>query len=225
MVFSSCRQDCISIEQACQLMEDGKRNEAGVFPCQPRRCDGDGGNRTRVRRIRSETSTSLVGSYYLARGDAVDHATPGPSRWEPKLPLERPYRRWSAARWHCDVRSPARQRKVEGDVTVFAVSLFLDRIKLPKEQPRPRPVELASKCSWHFGMCAPLLTRSERPGLPSVTSLPRRSLSSPWQLKYRLDKWGTRALWAALPPAAPPSFPTCREGTDCIIPCDCDNGK
>ena len=30
-----------------------------------------------------------------------------------------------------------------------------------------------------FRGCAPLLTGAERPGLPSVTSLPRRSLSSP----------------------------------------------
>jgi hypothetical protein len=90
-------------------------------------------------------------------------------------------------------------------VTVLTVILFLDRTRPPKEQPRSRSVELASKCSWHFGMCAPLLTRSERPGLPSVTSLPRRSLSSPWRSEYRLNELGV--LRAAEPPPKPPHLP------------------
>jgi hypothetical protein len=68
-------------------------------------------------------------------------------------------------------------------VTVYAVSLSLGWIKLPVEQPPPQPAGQESKCYWHLEVYAPLLTRSERPDLPSVISLPRRSLSSP-QVRY-----------------------------------------
>jgi hypothetical protein len=64
-------------------------------------------------------------------------------------------------------------------VTVSTVSLSLSRIRLPLGQPPSRPAGQESKCRWHFGVFAPLLTGAERPDLPSVFSLPRRSLSSP----------------------------------------------
>ena len=64
-------------------------------------------------------------------------------------------------------------------MTVYTVILSLDRTRLPLGQPRSRPAGRESKCYRHFGVFAPLLTGSERPGLPSVISLPRRSLSSP----------------------------------------------
>jgi len=148
-------------------------------------CGGDGGNRTRVREIRPGTSTSVVGLFVsLVRGVTADRATPEPSRWEPKLPLERSYRRLSAARQHCYARPPARWREIGADVTAYAVSLSSDRTRLPMGQPPSRPAGQESKCYWHFGVCAPLLTGPERPGLPSVLSLPRRSLSSPRQSHY-----------------------------------------
>ena len=146
--------------------------------------DGDGGNRTRVREIRPRTSTSLVGFCFVVWGVAADRATPRPSRWEPKFPLEHSYRHQSAARRLFDVRPPARRRKTGADVTVCAVSLSSDRTRLPMGQPPSRPAGQESKCYWHFGVCAPLLTGPERPGLPSVLSLPRRSLSSPRQSHY-----------------------------------------
>jgi hypothetical protein len=152
---------------------------------------GDGGNRTRVREIRPGTSTSLVGLCFLVRGVAADRATPGTSRWEPKLPLERSYRHRSAARWLSDVQPPARQREAGADVTVYAVSLPLNRARLPLGQPTPRSAGRESKCCWHFGVFAPLLTGAERPDLPSVISLPRRSLSSPRWCYYstHLQYW------------------------------------
>jgi len=142
-------------------------------------CGGDGGNRTRVRRTRSGTSTSVVGLLSLARGVTADRATPGPSRWEPKLPLEHSYRHRSAARQLLYARPPDHRRETRADVTVCAVSLSPGRIRLPLERRPLRPAGRESKCYWHFGICAPLLTGAERPGLPSVANLPRRSLSSP----------------------------------------------
>jgi hypothetical protein len=59
------------------------------------------------------------------------------------------------------------------------VILPLSQIRLLMEQRLMRAVRQESKCYWHFGKCAPLLTGAERPGLPSVISLHRRSLSSP----------------------------------------------
>ena len=147
-------------------------------------CGGDGGNRTRVRENRPRTSTSVVGNCFLVRGVAADRATPGTSRWEPRLPLEHSYRRRNAARRLFDVRPPIRRRETGADVTVYTVILSLDRTRLPLGQPRSRPAGLESKCYRHFGVFAPLLTGSERPGLPSVISLPRRSLSSPRQSYY-----------------------------------------
>ena len=82
-------------------------------------CGGDGGNRTRVRGTRPGTSTSVVGLLSLARGVAADRATPGPSRWEPKLPLEHSYRRRSATRRLFDARPPAHRRETGADVTVL----------------------------------------------------------------------------------------------------------
>jgi|GEM_PF-3958306 len=58
---------------------------------------GDGGNRTRVRRIRPRTSTSLVGPCQSPGSRCRPRCTRA-SRWEPKLPLGRSYRHLNAAR-------------------------------------------------------------------------------------------------------------------------------
>jgi hypothetical protein len=186
--FSFSLQGDPAVQRGALLMHRGKIcNEAGtLFYASLVPCGGDGGNRTRVREIRTETSTSLAGPCSLARGVAADRATPGPSRWEPKLPLKRSYRHGSAARRFSDARPPAYRRKTGADVTVYAVSLSLGRIRQPMVRRPLRPAGQESKCCWHFGVFAPLLTGSERPGLPSVLSLPRRSLSSPRQLYYSI---------------------------------------
>ena len=53
----------------------------------------------------------------LTWGVAADRAAPRPSRWEPKLPLERPYRHRSAARRLFDARPPGHRRETGADVT------------------------------------------------------------------------------------------------------------
>jgi len=59
---------------------------------------------------------------FLLQGDAADRATPGISRWEPRFPLERPYRRPDAAYQLLWRPSPTRWWGAWVDVTAFAVS-------------------------------------------------------------------------------------------------------
>jgi len=140
-------------------------------------CGGDGGNRTRVRRIRPGTSTSLVGLCSLVRGVAADRATPELSRWEPKLPLEYSYRRRSAARRLFYARPLARRRETRADVTVCTVSLSLGRIRLPLGQRQSRPagrqvlLALWSVCSVVNGGRAPRLAIRDQPS-PSKPVIP-----------------------------------------------------
>jgi hypothetical protein len=86
------------------------------------------------------------------------------------LCLWRPYRRMVTARQHCDTRPPACWRENGAGGTIFVVRLFCHRVMRLLEQ-KPN--------YWHFWVCARLLTGPEPPGSQSVTSLPRRSPSSP----------------------------------------------
>jgi hypothetical protein len=129
---------------------------------------GDGGSRTRVRKIRPQISTSLASLFWRHRlGPA------GQGRYPTSRLVFRSARGGLSG--------------IPTFVTLIAraVGRSSRSAGLPQETElmssagvRPRAGELHKKCGWHLWVCADF-AGSAPPGLQPVTSLLRRSLSSP----------------------------------------------
>ena len=130
---------------------------------------GDGGSRTRVRKIRPQISTSLASLFWRHRIGPARQGHHPTSRLSLSLNARQVERHSNichtedARRWRGS-RSAGLREGETGLVTSTGV--------------RPRGGEPHRKCGWHLWVCADF-AGSAPPGLQPVTSLLRRSLSSP----------------------------------------------
>ena len=146
----------------------------------PPSSDGGPGSRWRWRESNPRPKNSNKDIYKLSRplllgqGVAADNATPGTSRWEPRLPLEHPYRRRDAARQLLDTRPPVRWRETRASVIGLCdQGCSQTTLRLPKEQRQMRTEEQESKCCfWHFGKCAPFLRGQSAPACSPCPAFP-----------------------------------------------------